>query len=175
MSPVITRYHLLSPVVTRYYPLSSVLTRLRQLSSVTPVVTRYHPSSLVVTCLHPLQPASHWELLIDTEPDIFCFILAKCWVGGLDLVVAGETVYCVGSWAMQNWRRRRLWVRYSEQLANRLNAVKCSETKAKSMELDTNAFQLNLAKFSQIWWGGGLNFYVKTSSWPFLRWEVPMF
>ena len=42
--------------------------------------------------------------------------------------------------------------------------VTCSETEVKSMELDTNAFLLNLAKFSQIWGGGGLNFYVKTSS-----------
>ena len=44
-----------------------------------------------------------------------------------------------------------------------LNAVKCSDTKAKSMELDTNAFLLDVAKFNRIWGGGGLIFYVKTS------------
>ena len=42
--------------------------------------------------------------------------------------------------------------------------VTCSETMAKSEKLDTNVFLLNLAKFSQIWREGGLNFYVKTSS-----------
>ena len=45
-----------------------------------------------------------------------------------------------------------------------LNTVRCSETKAKSKELVTNAFLLNLAKFSRIWGGGGLIFHVKTSS-----------
>ena len=44
-----------------------------------------------------------------------------------------------------------------------LNAVKCNETKTKSMELDTNAFLLNLAEFNRIWGGGGLIFYMKTS------------
>ena len=38
----------------------------------------------------------------------------------------------------------------------RLKAVRCSETHAKSMELDTNVFVLNLAKFSRIWGGGGV-------------------
>ena len=69
LSPVITRYHVLSPVVTRYCPLSPVLTRRHPLP---PVVTRYHLSSPVVTCLHPLELASHCELLIDTKHDIFC-------------------------------------------------------------------------------------------------------
>ena len=36
----------------------------------------------------------------------------------------------------------------------RLKAVRCSETQAKSMELDTNVFVLNLAKFSRIWGEG---------------------
>ena len=36
--------------------------------------------------------------------------------------------------------------------------VTCSETKVKSKELDTNAFLLNLVKFSRIWVGGGLIF-----------------
>ena len=45
----------------------------------------------------------------------------------------------------------------------RVNAVRCSETTAKSKKLDTNEFLLNLAKFSRIWGGGGLIFYVKTS------------
>ena len=43
-----------------------------------------------------------------------------------------------------------------------------SRLSAQSKELDTIAFLLNLAKFSRI-------FYVKTSPWPFSRWEVPMF
>ena len=86
-SHVTTRCHPFSPVVTRYHPLP-------------PVVTRYHLSSPVVNCHHPLEPASHCELLIDTKHDIFCFILAKCWVGSLELVVAGATVNCVGSLTM---------------------------------------------------------------------------
>ena len=49
-------------------------------------------------------------------------------------------------------------MRYSEQLATRLNAVKCSATEAKSKELDTNAFLLNLTKFSRIWEEWGLIF-----------------
>ena len=39
-----------------------------------------------------------------------------------------------------------------------------SRLSAQSRELDTNAFLLDLAKFSRIWGGGGLIFYVKTSS-----------
>ena len=50
-----------------------------------------------------------------------------------------------------------------------------SRLSVQSKELDTIAFLLNLAKFSRIWGGGGLIFYVKTSPWPFSRWEVPMF
>ena len=46
----------------------------------------------------------------------------------------------------------------------KLTVVRCSETKVKSMELDTNAFLLDLAKFSRIWGGGGPIFHVKTSS-----------
>ena len=40
----------------------------------------------------------------------------------------------------------------------KLNTVRCSESKVKSKELDTNAFLLDLAKFSRIWGGGGLIF-----------------
>ena len=39
----------------------------------------------------------------------------------------------------------------------RLISVRCSETKAKSKELDTNLFLLILAKFSRIWGEGGFD------------------
>ena len=53
---------------------------------------------------------------------------------------------------------------FSRNWPDKLNTVRCSPTKVKSKKLDTNAFLLDLAKFSRIWGGGGLIFYVKTSS-----------
>ena len=51
--------------------------------------------------------------------------------------------------------------RISSNWPLRLNTVKGIETKAKSKELDTIAFLLNLAKFSRIWVGGGGGYFIR--------------
>ena len=156
-----------SPVATCYQSLLSVIARRHTLL---PVVTHSHPSSPVITRCHLLSPVANRFYPVRIE----CFSLIQ------------NTIYFASFWrnvdfgGLSWWQRRRLHTAlvswrcrvgvtgssecgFPSNQPAMLNAVKYSETKTKSMELDTNAFLLNLAEFNRIWGGGGLIFYMKTS------------